>query len=216
MYGESWTTERPIPPMPVAQPLQTLAHYLAGEFDNQEQAIAEPAWYVHLRLWHRPVYLFTTDSVVLFAEQANVLTPEQPYRQRLLRLQAQPQQPTTFQVQYYAFKDPSSVKGAGKRPELLERLGLDQVELLKGCVLDLQQVGERFIGSPPPDARCYFTYDAQVRQVCLGFEAGSIEFWSYDKGVEPETGKALWGAIMGPYKFMKRQPYPLRDESNVG
>jgi len=61
----------------------TLAQYLTGEFDNREQAIAEPVWYAHLKLWHCPVPLFTKDSITLFAEQANVLTLDQPYRQRL-------------------------------------------------------------------------------------------------------------------------------------
>jgi hypothetical protein len=39
--------------------LTALAEYLAGEFDNSSQAIADPAWYVHLRMWQRPVSLFS-------------------------------------------------------------------------------------------------------------------------------------------------------------
>jgi len=35
----------------ISQQLQTLAQYITGEFDNKKQAAAEPAWYVHLRLW---------------------------------------------------------------------------------------------------------------------------------------------------------------------
>ncbi|MBV8887772.1 MAG: hypothetical protein JO235_27770 [Chroococcidiopsidaceae cyanobacterium CP_BM_RX_35] len=54
--------------MPFSPELIALAHYLTGKFDNQEQATAEPAWYVHLRLWQRPVPLFTEDSITLFAE----------------------------------------------------------------------------------------------------------------------------------------------------
>ena len=48
--------------------LIALARYMAGEFDNREQAIADPAWYVHLHLWQRPVPLFLEDSFTLFAE----------------------------------------------------------------------------------------------------------------------------------------------------
>jgi len=43
--------------------LIALGEYLAGEFDNRE----------HLRLWQRPVNLFTEDSITLFAEQASVI-----------------------------------------------------------------------------------------------------------------------------------------------
>ncbi|MDJ0689048.1 MAG: CpcT/CpeT family chromophore lyase [Xenococcaceae cyanobacterium MO_188.B32] len=48
--------------MTLSPQLIALGTYLAGEFDNQQQALAEPAWYVHLRLWKRPVPLFTEDS----------------------------------------------------------------------------------------------------------------------------------------------------------
>ena len=37
-------------------------------------------------MWQRPVPLFREDSLTLFAEQANVINLDQPYRQRLIRL----------------------------------------------------------------------------------------------------------------------------------
>ncbi|VXD14111.1 conserved hypothetical protein [Planktothrix serta PCC 8927] len=27
---------------------------------------------------------------------------------------------------------------------------------------------------------------------------------SYDKGIDPTTGKALWGALLGQFQFQKR------------
>ncbi len=54
--------------------LITFGRYLAGEFENQRQAQAEPVWYVHLRLWLRPLPLFREDSIALFAEQASIIT----------------------------------------------------------------------------------------------------------------------------------------------
>jgi hypothetical protein len=189
--------------------LLTLAHYLSGEFDNREQAMAEPNWYVHLRLWQRPVPLFMEDSLTLFAEQANILQLEQPYRQRLLRLRQvanEPQAP--LQVQYYSFKDPISVCGAGAQPEILKTLTLAQIDLLPGCVLNVTQPQPSvFTASPPPDSPCYFTYQDEIRQVSLGFEASPKEFLSYDKGIDMETGRAIWGAIMGPYRYTKRHDF---------
>ncbi|MBD0301498.1 MAG: chromophore lyase CpcT/CpeT, partial [Tolypothrix sp. T3-bin4] len=92
--------------------LIALGEYLAGEFDNQEQAIGEPAWYVHLRLWQRPVKLFTEDSITLFAEQANVINLDKPYRQRIMRLR-QGSNDTSLEVQYYMPQDPDALRGAG-------------------------------------------------------------------------------------------------------
>lgn len=60
--------------------ITALANYLTGEFDNKSQALEQPVWYVHLKLWIRPVPIFTEDSITLFAEQANIIKLDQPYR----------------------------------------------------------------------------------------------------------------------------------------
>jgi CpeT/CpcT family (DUF1001) len=186
--------------------LATLAQWLAGEFDNQPQAIDQPAWFVHLRLWHRPVQLRIEGNLALFAEQANVLQLDRPYRQRIAVLQ-----PTgdaqISRVQYWAFKQPDCFKRAGANPQLLELLSLEDLEPLPGCVLTVTQQGDRFIAKPPTDAKCYFQYEGKTRQVVLGFEVSETQFWSLDRGVDPETGAGLWGAMLGAYEYQKRQAF---------
>ncbi len=201
----------------MTHPLLTLAHYLAGEFENRQQAIAEPAWYVSLRLWHRPLTLFpedrSGDSLTLFAEQANILQLDRPYRQRLLRLLRSPAQPDALRVQYYGFQQPAVFKGAGQNSALLDGLTPDQVELLPGCVLDVTQrshpEGLHFTATAPPDACCQFQYEGQTGQVALGFEISPATYLTYDKGIDPATGQALWGALMGPYRYTKTQTYAI-------
>lgn len=195
--------------MPLPPELLTLADYLTGVFENREQAANEPVWYVHLRLWQRPARLFAEDSVTIFAEQASVINLEKPYRQRLLRLMRSPANPEALQVQYYGFKDPSVFKGAGQAPEKLDSLTADQVDLLPECILEISQKslpnGSRFVAIPPPGACCRFQYEGKIGQVALGFEVSADEYLTYDKGIDPETGSALWGAIMGPYRYKKTQ-----------
>lgn len=195
--------------------LIALAHYLAGEFDNQAQAFEEPAWYVHLRLWHRPVpaRLFSEDSITFFAEQANIVSVDRPYRQRIMQLRSVGEgSQTQLQVQYYWLKDAGAFIGSGRHPERLSRLTLTQIEFLPGCTLTVtqQQLTQgvyHFAASLPPDARCCFTYQGETRQVSLGFEATPTQLLSYDKGIDPITGKALWGAILGPFRFNKCQDF---------
>ena len=192
--------------------LSTLAQSMVGEFDNRIQASESPAWFVHLRLWQRSTTLFTQDSVTIFAEQSNALKLENPYRQRLLRLQETEEGLT---VQYYQFKDPTLVKGAGQRPELLDRITNDEIELLPGCTLQVTATestqGWHFIATPPPDTRCIFSLQGSTLQVSLGFEvmgaAQNVCFLSYDKGINPETQQAIWGALMGAYEFQKVRSY---------
>lgn len=193
--------------------LLTLAHYLAGEFENQQQAAAEPIWYVSLRLWQRPIQLFpgdqTGESATLFAEQASRIHLDHPYRQRLLHIERSPSHPESLQVQYYGFHQPSAFKGAGQNPSLLAALTPEQVEYLPGCVLNVtprsHANGTHFVATAPANACCCFHYDGKIGQVSLGFEINPDEYLTFDKGIDPETGQALWGAIMGPYRYQKTQ-----------
>ncbi|MEX0271895.1 chromophore lyase CpcT/CpeT [Leptolyngbyaceae cyanobacterium UHCC 1019] len=194
--------------MPPSPNLLTLASYLTGEFENSKQAAAEPVWYVHLRLWQRPVALFGEDSITLFAEQASVMNLQNPYRQRLMRLQPASESLQALQIQYYEFKDPTSVKGAGSNPDVLKSIALEQIRVLPGCILNVRLgEGDRFIAKPPEEARCCFSYQGEVRQVILGFEASANQYLTYDKGIDPKSNKALWGAMMGPYQYTKTQDY---------
>ncbi|WP_066379402.1 MULTISPECIES: chromophore lyase CpcT/CpeT [unclassified Anabaena] len=193
--------------------LITLSNYLAGEFDNQQQALAEPVWYVHLRLWQRPVELWREDSITLFAEQANIVNLEHPYRQRILRLMPNDDK-TLLQVQYYMPKNPSALSGAGRNPTLLKALTPEQLELLPGCILQVTQQEiapnqSQFIATPPAEARCTFTYQGNTVQVSLGLKITPTELFSYDKGIDQVTGKATWGAIVGPYCYTKREQYSI-------
>lgn len=197
--------------MRLSKELITLAQYFAGEFDNSVQAIADPAWYVHLRLWHRPVpiALFPEPSITLFAEQANVLNLERPYRPRIIQLKQLSDNPAYLQVQYYLPKDVAAVQGAGSNPYLLSQFTTSQVEFLPGCTLEVNyhNLGPKelvFQASLTPGALCGFTYQRKYYQVELGFEVNDREFLSFDKGIDPKTGKGIWGALLGPYRFVKR------------
>ncbi len=188
--------------------LSILASYLSGEFENQQQAMAEPAWYVHLRLWQVPVPLFTEDSVTFFLEQANTINLDQPYRQRILRLYSSQDPDFPIKGQYYQFKDPVSVAGAGEKRELLETLTPESIVALPGCLLNIsyrQTALEQyeFSATQPPECQCSFAYGEKTVYVALGFEVNPTELKTYDRGIDPVTGSATWGAIMGPYCYTK-------------
>lgn len=198
--------------MTLSLELVTLAKYMAGEFDNQQQAIAEPAWYVHLRLWQRPVPLFAEDSLTLFAEQASIVNLDKPYRPRILRLQPSETAPDSLQVQYYMLKDLEAIRGAGRNPDVLKQLTPEQIEFLPGCNLTIKthQIAPNsyeFSATSTTGKPCRFSYQGSNYQVSLGFEATAEEFRSYDKGIDTTTGKAIWGALLGPFRFTKRQDF---------
>ena len=194
-----------------AQPpsLKTLATYLAGEFDNQAQAFDEPAWYVPVRLWHRPLSIWRDRGFAFYAEQSNALKLDQPYRPRVFLISA----PNgSIQMDYFQIKDPSPLRGGGRSPNKLTQLHPDNLIALPGCTLAVTPGANEFSARPQPGCQCQFTVDGTVREVELGFDAGPSHLNTYDKGINPDTGKPIWGALMGPYRYQKIGTYELTYE----
>jgi hypothetical protein len=82
----------------------------------------------------------------------------------------------------------------------------------------------QFHSALPDGQLCSFEYGSedglQRRYVYLGFDVGpvtidsgskesnttshkTIELLIHDKGIDPDTGRGLWGALMGPFRMMK-------------
>ncbi len=182
--------------------LATLETWLDGEFENPAQAAERPAWFVRLRLWQRRLPHRLEGQVAFFAEQANVLKLDRPYRQRLFTLSAA-KSTGEIAVQYYACKQPERWLGAGAACDRLAAIGPTDLERLPGCELIAIWQGDRFEARPPAGCQCFFNYQGEKRQVVLGFTAWRDRFASFDKGVDPASGKGLWGALLGPYEFTR-------------
>lgn len=193
-----------------------LCRSLAGTFQNRDQALADPAWYVHLRLWCYPTRLFRPDSVTFFIEQASATFPQAPYRQRLLRIRPEP---SGLTAEYYALKQPLAWQGATQAPERLLKLQPEDVQELRNSCLPIQIVSEaqatRFVARQKPGERCQFTIDGELKLVELAFDAIAppahsqtpAAFWMYDKGIDALTEKPTWGAKQGPFQLIKGQDF---------
>ncbi|MEO1093739.1 MAG: chromophore lyase CpcT/CpeT [Cyanobacteria bacterium J06638_28] len=195
--------------------LRQFAQCLAGVFQNRQQALAEPTWFVHLRLWSCPVPLFE-DSFTFFIEQASAAYAQPPYRQRVLRVRAQSGQLTAA---YYALKDPQQFQGAAQAPAKLQALSKEDLQTLVGSCLTVQPTTNAgatcYAARQHPDERCQFTIEGSTKYVELGFDAVCKQvnssspdaFRMYDKGIDPITGKAIWGALHGPFQLQKVEDF---------
>ncbi len=204
---------------PPNDPLRTLASYLAGEFENKRQAMAEPAWYVHLRLWQRLIpSLSSAQKFTFLLEQQNVISGQPPYRQRILQI-TDSAEAHQLKGQYFALKDPLKFRGAGQDANVLK--GIVQQDLVtlpnSGAVIRYQAMengqtkGYQFRSALKDGELCSFDYGGQTRYVYLGFDIGpqadALLLKTYDKGVEPDTGRGLWGALMGPFQMVKQASF---------
>lgn len=201
---------------PSDTPLNTLATYLSGEFENQAQAAESPTWFVHLRLWQRPIPSLTTPTTrTFFLEQASVVGNKPPYRQRVLQLIEQNDQ---LRGQYFALSQPNKFLGAGTQPEMLKTLTTEDLVTLPNSESHIQYQrlqdqantrNYRFQSALPEGKLCSFEYGGQERYVYLGFDIekkadGTTALLTYDKGIDPDTGRGLWGALMGPFRMIKK------------
>lgn len=211
--------------MNLSSQLTTLVAALAGQFDNQAQSLAEPIWYVHLNTWHRPIPAVVPDGIAVFMEQQSMVPGQLPYRQRVVWFQ---ETQDGIMGQFYALKQPTQFRGGGADPTRLASMSLDDLHKLPGCCLQVkgnsptESYGNPNSSDPMifnaemlPNTQCGFIYEEQVRYVQLGFQltiysgdpATAVEFWSYDRGINPDTGQILWGAMMGPFKLNKIADY---------
>lgn len=185
---------------------------LAGTFQNRDQALADPVWYVHFRLWSYPTQLFAEDSVTFFLEQASAGFKQAPYRQRILRVQ---RAATGASVEYYGLKDASFWQGATQTPERLRAVTVDDLQPLVKSQLQVTTVtaGDttRFEARQLPGERCQFVVNGETKFVELAFDAiapqpnsqSSAAFWMYDRGFDAASEKPTWGAVHGPFKLIK-------------
>ncbi|MEM9150889.1 MAG: chromophore lyase CpcT/CpeT [Cyanobacteria bacterium P01_F01_bin.3] len=197
--------------------LTTLATYLAGEFENAAQAKASPAWYVHLRLWQRPIpRLSSADVFTFLLEQANVISGKPPYRQRILQIRAGDEDGQLL-GQYYGLTSPLKYQGAGLDASLVANLSRSELVTLpnSGALIQYQTTpdGYKFQSALKDGELCSFEYGGQRRYVYLGFDiaphSDSLLLQTYDKGIDPDTGRGLWGALMGPFQMIKQKAFPL-------
>lgn len=96
--------------------------------------------------------------------------------------------------------------GAGADPRRLAQLQPSDLVHLAGCLLEVTYDGQYFHAQLAEGCQCFFSYQNQQRQVYLGFRTNGQELISFDKGIDPRTGSAIWGAIAGGYEFRKIQP----------
>ena len=205
--------------------LNHLGRSLAGIFQNRQQALAEPAWVVHLRLWSYPVVLFSEDSFTFFIEQASAAFAQPPYRQRLLRVRwsngdsVKSLTAGNLTAEYYALKQPQLYQGAAQNPERLSTLKEHDLQPLQCGRLrvtsQFQPNAICFQARQYPGERCQFFVNGEARYVELAFDAicpiasgqEQATFLMYDKGIDLITGKAIWGALKEPFRFKKIEDF---------
>lgn len=180
--------------------ITTLARWMASDFSNQPQAFENPPFFAHVRVCMRPLPPELLNGISLYLEQAYDFILNQPYRVRILKLV-----PATdhIKIENYAIGQPEEFYGASRDPQRLQTLKTEQIQKLPGCTFITKWTGQSFKGEVEPGKACMVVRNGKTTYLDSHFEIDQHKLISHDRGRDPETNEHIWGAIAGPFEFVR-------------
>jgi CpeT/CpcT family (DUF1001) len=177
-----------------------LAKWMAADFSNQAQAFENPPFFAHIRVCMRPLPLDLLDGVSLLLEQAYDFTLNRPYRVRVLKLIVQDDR---LAIENYVIKGEEEFYGATRDLARLQTLKREQLEKMPGCDMHVLWTGHSFEGKVEPGKACMVVRNDKSTYLDNSFEVDDEKLISLDRGRDPETDEHVWGAIAGPFEFVR-------------
>jgi len=180
--------------------ITTLARWLAADFSNQQQAFDNPPLFAHIRVCIRPLPYQLLNGLSLYVEQAYDIALNQPYRVRILKLVSLEDH---INIENYTIDQEAEFYGGSRDPKRLENLKTKNLKRLPGCSLIVKWTGKSFRGEVEPGKACTVVREGKSTYLKSYFEINEHKFISHDTGYDPETDKQVWGAIAGPFEFVR-------------
>jgi hypothetical protein len=179
---------------------------MTGTFHSRDQHLADPENYFDIRLVTVPIWTERADGPWLYVEQAAAEALDRPYRQRVYHLVAQPDGSVRSDI--YALSEPLAFAGCWRTATPLADVAPKSLQLRDGCSVLLQRRADTSwtgstIGTGCPSERGGAAYaTSEVELTPTGMTA-------LDRGFDT-SGKQVWGATKGPYRFQKLANTPPR------
>ncbi len=186
--------------------IATLARWMAADFSNQQQAFENPPLFAHIRVCMRPLPYGLLGGVSFYLEQAYDFMVKQPYRVRVLKLQAVGEH---VEIENYLIRDEAQFYGAARERDRLSALTCDHLERMPGCNMIVTWTGHSFKGTVEPGKACMVVRKGKTTYLDSEFEIDGQQFISWDRGRDPRTDEHLWGSLAGPFQFTPTTRFDL-------
>jgi hypothetical protein len=188
--------------------LVTLANWMTGDFSNWEQAIANPPFFSHIRVCIHPLPIPCSDvGIWLYSEQAYDYELHRPYRTAVLQLIASNDPSYPINIENYKIKDAEAYYGGSRDPERLRSLRLEDLDLLSGCKMLVEQTNSSFKGAVEAGKGCAVVRNGRETYLSSEFEISEHYFHSLDRGYDPNTDQLVWGSLAGAFEFVKKTSF---------
>ena len=195
--GDEPPADEPAPPDEAAA--DEVAAWLTGRFDSSAQALRDPN-YFSVGLSVCPVRVPALGERVLYVEQALVDRPRAPYRQRLYVVEALEGGQVASHV--YTLANEADAVGLCDLDQSAE-FRPQTPAIRRGCTVTLQRQGDAWVGGTD-GLDCASSLQGAsyaTSEVTLGAD----RVLSWDRGYDA-SGAQVWGAVAGPYEFLRVEP----------
>lgn len=177
-----------------------LVSWMTGSFDSRAQAALDPD-YREILLHMTPVFTERTDGHWLYVEQAVATASDKPYRQRVYRVHEE--EGGLVSEVYMLPGDSLRFTGTWRDPSLFQGVKVESLTLKDGCSIHLKARADGSFAGSTDGSMCpselrgakYATSKVTITEALLE---------SWDQGFDA-SGKQVWGAEKGPYRFVKQQ-----------
>lgn len=177
--------------------LETLASWLEGSFNSEEQAKTDSD-YFYITLEMKPIWEMRKDGKWFYVEQAVAAKRDKPYRQRVYHLTQNGRKITS---EIYTLPNPLRFAGEWKKDNPLFSLTPDSLTVREGCAMIIEREDSKTFAGSTNGKDCksnlrgasYATSEATITEEKLV---------SWDRGFN-EKDEQIWGAEKGGYIFIK-------------
>ena len=178
--------------------IEELVSMMAGSFNSAEQEAADSSYY-NISLHMYPIWEGREGSW-LYVEQALFENQENPYRQRVYRVEQTGQ--NAFKTTVYALTNPDEAIGKWKSPEWFSQFDESILKEREGCGVYLVKTALGCYQGSTKEGECKSSlrgasYATSIVTICKG------QVNSWDQGFN-ENDEQVWGAMKGGYVFIKQ------------
>ncbi len=184
--------------------LHELACLMAGDFCNRQQSDADPKNYAHIRIFFRPLPWEFFSGIGFYSEQVYDYDLWSPYRQGIHRLVDQGDR---IYIENYSLKEAENYAGSGHNRDILLTIPPDGIERRYNCSMVFKKEGDLFRGSVEPGNKCFIHRKGVDTYLVSDVELTETTWVSWDRGMDLNTHKQVWGSAIGSLNFKKRASF---------
>lgn len=174
----------------------SLMDLMTGSFDSKKQSEADSSYY-HISLHMYPIWK-NREGDWLYVEQALASTQDEPYRQRVYKLEAQ--NDGTYKSSVFLLKDQEQFIGKWKEPVFFSQFTASSILTEReGCAVIMKRLSSDTFQGATVDKNCSSSLSGATYATSkVTVSTDRVESW--DQGFD-SSNQQVWGAEKGGYIF---------------